>query len=319
MKRLCMLAGALAAAAIGLSSSANADAWPTRPIQWIVPFAPGGSTDTVARIVADKLSKRLGQQVVVVNKPGAASEIGYKEAATAAPDGYTMVLTVPSVVTNTFYFKNTLDPKRLTPVIYLAEGPYILLASSKFEAKSVADVVKQIKAHPGNVSCALTGGVGSIGCEMLQSMTKTPLLKVAYRGSHPGTFAVMQGQINLVFSFSISAKSAAHSDKLRAIATTAPKAGMPPMPELPAMNETLPGFVLAGWDGVMVPNGTPPAIVARLNKEMNAVLNMPDVKARLEKGGLQTVGGTPEEFAKRLENVQTTFGKVLAETGVKPK
>lgn len=319
MKKAYALAGAVVAAAIGFSCAAKAESWPTRPIQWIVPFAPGGSTDTVARIVADKLSKRLGQQVVVVNKPGAASEIGYQEAATAAPDGYTMVLTVPSVVTNTFYFKNALNPKRLTPVIYLAEGPYILLASAKFPVKSVEDVVKQIKAHPGNVSCALTGGVGSIGCEMLQALTKTPLLKVSYRGSHPGTFAVMQGQINLVFSFSISAKSAAQSDKLRAIATTAAKRGMPPLPELPAMNEVLPGFEMAGWDGVMVPNGTPHEIVMRLNKEMNDILNMPDVKARLEKGGLRTVGGTPEAFAKRLHNVQSTFGKVLAETGVKPK
>jgi tripartite-type tricarboxylate transporter receptor subunit TctC len=307
------------AATLGGVSVAHAQAWPTQPIQWIVPFDPGGSTDIVARIVAEKLGQRLGQQVVIINRPGANSEIGYKDVANAKPDGYTMVFTVPSVVTNTFYFKDSLDPKKLTPVIYLADGPYVLLASSKSGAKTIDDVVKQIKDNPGKVSCGLTGGVGSIGCEMLEAKTKTKILKIPYKGSAPGNLAVEQGEIDLVFNFSITSKTVVASNRAVAIGTTAPKRGSQPFPELPALNEAMPGFEMAGWDGVMVPNGTPPDVIKRLNTEINAVLQLPDVQKILTDGGLQTVGGTPEDFARRIDDAQKIFGSVLTETGVKPE
>lgn len=319
MQTIRYLAVTIIAAALAPPGPASAEEWPSRPIEWIVPFAPGGSTDTVARIVADKLGPILKQPVFVVNRPGAESEIGYKAAARAIPDGYTMVLTVPSVVTNPLYFKNSLDPGELAPVIYLAQGPYILLGSAKTAPKSVPDLIADMKAHPGKVSCAMTGGVGSIGCEMLQATTKSALLKVPYRGSNPGTLAVMSGQVDLVFSFSIAARSAAQSDQIRALATTAAKRGSAPMPNLPAMAEFIPGFELEGWDGVMVPRGTPPEIIGRLNKAMNVALNLPDVRAELEKGGLETVGGPPDEFAGRLRTVQQTFKSVLDAAGVNPQ
>jgi tripartite-type tricarboxylate transporter receptor subunit TctC len=319
MQIIRFLAGAMIVAALAAPGLACADEWPSRPIEWIVPFAPGGSTDTVARIVADKLGPILKQPVFVVNRPGAESEIGYKAAARANPDGYTMVLTVPSVVTNPLYFKNSLNPDELTPVIYLAQGPYILLGSAKTAPKSVPDLIADMKAYPGKVSCAMTGGVGSIGCEMLQATTKSALLKVPYRGSNPGTLAVMSGQVDLVFSFSIAARSAAQSDQIRALATTAPKRGSALMPTLPAMAESIAGFELEGWDGVMVPRGTPPDVIGRLNKAMNVALNLPDVRAELEKGGLETVGGTPDEFVGRLRTVQQTFKSVLDAAGVKPQ
>jgi tripartite-type tricarboxylate transporter receptor subunit TctC len=297
------------------ATPARADDWPVRPIEWIVPFAAGGSTDIVARLVADKLGQKLGQPVVIINRPGADSEIGYRAAARANPDGYTMVLTVPSVVTNPLYSKNALDPSRLTPVVYLAEGPFILLASAALPARSVPELLAHMRANPGKVSCAMSGGVGSIGCAMLRATAKAELLEVPFRGSNPATLAVMGGQVDLMFSFAITAQAAAQSDHIRALATTAAQPG-PPMPALPALAEFIPGFELAGWDGVMVPNGTPPGIVARLNREMNAVLALPHVRAELEKGGLVTVGGTPDDFAKRLQAVQETFRRVLAATGV---
>jgi tripartite-type tricarboxylate transporter receptor subunit TctC len=164
----------------------------------------------------------------------------------------------------------------------------------------------------------MSGGVGSIGCAMLRATTRAELLEVPFRGSNPATLAVMGGQVDLMFSFAITAQAAAHSEHIRALATTAATPG-PPMPALPAMAAFIPGFELLGWDGVMVPNGTPPDIVARLNREINAVLARPDVRAELEKGGLVTVGGTPEEFARRLQAVQESFKKVLAATGVTPQ
>jgi len=319
MRTIRILAGTIIAAALAAPAVASAQGWPSRPVEWIVPFAPGGSTDMVARIVADKLGAILKQPVFVVNRPGAESEIGYKAAARANPDGYTMVLTVPSVVTNPLYFKESLDPSELSPVIYLAQGPYILLGSAKTAPKTVPELIAAMKAHSGKISCAMTGGVGSIGCEMLQAMTSSALLKVPYRGSNPGTLAVMSGQVDLVFSFSIAARSAAQSDQIRALATTAPKRGSAPMPELPAIAEFIPGFELEGWDGVMVPRGTPRDVIDRLNKAMNAALNLPDVRAKLQKGGLDTIGGTPDEFALRLRTVQQTFKRVLDAAGVKPQ
>jgi tripartite-type tricarboxylate transporter receptor subunit TctC len=313
-----IVGAALIAALLCGAAAARADDWPVRPIEWIVPFAAGGSTDVVARLVADKLGQKLGQPVVIINRPGADSEIGYRAAARANPDGYTMVLVVPSVVTNPLYSRNALDPSRLTPVIYLAEGPFILLASSALAAKTVPELIADMQANPGKVSCAMSGGVGSIGCAMLRATAKAELLEVPFRGSNPAMLAVMGGQVDLMFSFAIAARSAAHSERIRALATTAAKPG-PPMPALPAMAEFIPGFELSGWDGVMVPAGTPPDVVARLNRAINDVLAMPQVRAELEKGGLVTVGGTPEDFAQRLQTVQATFKKVLAATGVTPQ
>ena len=309
---------AVIAALVGTVTSARADDWPVRPIEWIVPFPAGGSTDIVARLVADKLAPKLGQPVVIINRPGADSEIGYKAAARANPDGYTMVLTVPSIVTNPLYDRNALDPSRLTPVVYLAEGPFILLASAALPAKSMPELIAYMKANPGKVSCAMSGGVGSIGCVMLGATAKAELLQVPYRGSNPATLAVMSGEVGLMFSFAITAQSAAQSDHVRALATTAATRG-PPMPALPAIAEHIQNFELLGWDGVMVPNGTPPDIVARLNRAINEVLAMPQVRGELEKGGLVSVGGTPEEFAARLAAVQEKFKSVLAAAGVTPQ
>lgn len=318
MRKFGVSACALIAALSCGAPTARADDWPVRPIEWIVPFAAGGSTDVVARLVADRLGQKLGQPVVIINRPGADSEIGYRAAARASPDGYTMVLTVPSVVTNPLYNRNALDPSRLTPVIYLAEGPFILLASAALAARSVPELLAHMKANPGKVSCAMSGGVGSIGCAMLRATARAELLEVPFRGSNPAMLAVMGGQVDLMFSFAIAAQSAAQSERIRALATTAAKPG-PPMPALPAMTEFIPGFELVGWDGVMVPNGTPPDIVARLNREINAVLALPQVRAELDKGGLATVGGTPEDFARRLQAVQEKFKNVLAATGVTPQ
>jgi tripartite-type tricarboxylate transporter receptor subunit TctC len=311
--------GLLALAAMVFAVPASAETWPTKPIEWIVPFAPGGSTDVLARLVAEKLKDRLGQPIVIVNRAGASADIGYKAAAAAAPDGHTIVLTVASLVTNPFQLKTAIDPARLAPVIYLAEGPYILVASKKLPSDTMQDLVARIRAKPGSVSCGMTGGTGSLACQTLQSFVKSELLQVPYRGVEPATIAVMAGDIDLVFSFSISAKRPIDSGRTKALATTALKRGALPFPDLPTISETLPGFEILGWSGVSAPAGTPPEIIARLNREMNAVLKMPEIKERLVSTGLTPVGGSPQDFAKRLDGVQAMFGKVLKEAGVTPK
>ena len=312
-------AGLLALVALVCPTAASAQAWPTKPIEWIVPFAPGGSTDVLARLVAEKLKDRLGQPILIVNRGGANGDIGYKAAAAAAPDGHTIVLTVPAVVTNPFQLKAALDPSRLTPVIYLADGPYVMLASQKFPANTIQEAIARIQSNPGSVSCGMTGGMGSIACQTLQVFAKSEVLQVPYRGVEPATVAIMAGDIDLVFSFSISATRPIDSGRVKALATTALKRGSMPFPELPTIGEVLPGFEILGWSGVAVPAGTPADIVARLNREINAVLEMPDVSARLKAGGLEPVGGSTEDFTRRLKVVEEVLGKVLRDSGVTPQ
>lgn len=319
MKVCLRTTGLLALVALACPIAANAQAWPMKPIEWIVPFAPGGSTDVLARLVADKLKDRLGQPILIVNRAGANGDIGYKAAAAAAPDGHTIVLTVPAVVTNPFQLKAALDPTRLAPVIYLADGPYVMLASQKFPATTIQEAIAHIRAKPGSVSCGLTGGMGSIACQTLQVFAKSKVLEVPYRGVEPATVAIMAGDIDLVFSFSISATRPIDSGRVKALATTALTRGALPFPELPTISEVLPGFEILGWSGVAVPAGTPADIVARLNREMNAVLKMPDVSARLKAGGLAPVGGSTEDFARRLKIVEEVLGKVLKDSGVTPQ
>jgi len=319
VKAYSRIASLLLLAAIAFSGTAYAQAWPTKPIEWIVPFAPGGSTDVLARLVADKLKDRLGQPIVIVNRGGANADIGYKVAAAAAPDGHTIVLTVASLVTNPFQFKSALEPSRLAPVIYLAEGPYVLLSSQKFPATTIQDAIARIRSKPGAVSCGMTGGIGSLACQTLQSFAKSELLQVPYRGVEPATIAIMAGDIDLVFTFGISASRPMESGRVKALATTALKRGSLPFPELPTISEVLPGFEILGWSGVSVPAGTPPDVVARLNREMNAVLKLPEISARLKSDGLAPIGGSPEEFAQRLKAVEAVFGKVLKDSGVTPQ
>jgi tripartite-type tricarboxylate transporter receptor subunit TctC len=312
-------AGLLALVAFACPTAVSAQAWPAKPIEWIVPFAPGGSTDVLARLVAERLKDRLGQPILIVNRGGANGDIGYKAAAAAPPDGHTIVLTVPALVTNPYQLKAALDPSRLAPVIYLADGPYVMLASQKFPAATIQEGIGRIQSKPGSVSCGMTGGTGSIACQALQVFAKSKLLEVPYRGVEPATIAIMAGDIDLVFSFSISAARPIDSGRVKALATTALKRGSLPFTELPTISEVLPGFEILGWSGVMVPAGTPADIVARLNREMNAVLAMPDVSARLKAGGLAPVGGSTEDFARRLKVVEEVQGKVLRDSGVTPQ
>ena len=268
---------------------------------------------------AEKLKDRFGQPIVIVNRGGASADIGFKAAAAAAPDGHTIVLTVASLVTNPFQRKAALEPNRLAPVIYLAEGPYVLLASEKFPAATIQDAVKRIQSKPKAVSCGMTGGIGSLACQTLQSYAKSELLQVPYRGVEPATVAIMAGDIDLVFSFGITATRPLKSGRVKALATTALKRGSPPFPKLPTISEVLPNFEILGWSGVSVPAGTPAAIVARINRELNEVLKLPEISSRLKTSGLTPVGGAPEDFARRLKVVETVFGKVLEEADGTPR
>jgi len=309
---------AIAAAAAIFACVAHAQQFPSHPIRWVVPFAPGGPTDINSRILAPKLSERLGQPVLVENRVGAAGNIGTDAVAKAAPDGYTVLYAVPSVITNPFFFKGSPDPKELAPVIQVANVPMVLLASTKFEPKSVADIVAAIKAKPGTVSCGSSGALPTVGCELLRSRS-ADMIMVLYKGNGPALNALMSGEINLLFDVVNTAGPQVRTGRVRAVATLSPKRGAAGFPDLPTLAETLPGFEFVTWHGVMAPAGTPREIVERWNREIGAALALPDVRARLTDTGFEIVGGGHEVFAERLARDQQLFGDILRKAGVKPQ
>ena len=311
---------ALAAAAAALAACAahaQQPQFPTHPIRWVVPFAPGGPTDINSRILAPKLSERLGQPVLVENRVGAAGNIGAEAVAKAAPDGYTVLYAVPSVITNPYFFKGSPDPKELAPLIQVANVPMVLLASTKFEAKTVADIVAAIRAKPGAVSCGSSGALPTVGCELLRSKS-ADMIMVLYKGNGPALNALMGGEIDLLFDVVNTAAPQVRSGRVRAVATLSPRRGAAGFPDLPTMAETLPGFEFVTWHGVMAPAGTPRDIVERWNREIGAALALPDVRSRLTETGFEIVGGPPEIFAERLARDQELFGKILRDARQKP-
>src|SRR5436190_17379209 len=311
----------LAAALLALfASSAFAQDWPTKPIRWLVPFARGGPADVGTRIVAASLGERVGQPNIVENQPGAGGNIAHANAAKAPADGYTLLFVVPSVITNPFYMKAAIDPFRdLAPVIHLDNASMVLIAHPSYAPGTVTDVLADIKARPGQVSCGASGALPSVGCELLRAHAGADLLMVLYKGNGPALNGLMGGEINLLFDVVNIAVGHVKSGKVRAIASTAPKRGIGPLGDLPVMAEAIPGFELVSWHGMMVAPATPPVLIARLNAEFNAVLQQPELRKRMENSGLQITGGAPEDFAAILKRDYEKYGAALRTAGVHPE
>ena len=303
-----------------LHAHAQDPAWPTKPIRWLVPFAPGGPADVVARIVAAGLADRTGQPNVVENQAGAGGNIAHAAASKSAPDGHTLVFVVPSVITNPFYIKASVDPFRdLTPAIHLDTASMVLLAHPSFSASTVADVLATIKANPGKVTCGASGALPSVGCELLRAHAGAEVLMVMYKGNGPALNALMGGEINLLFDVVNIAAGHVKTGRVRGIASTAPRRGVGPLGDLPVMAETIPGFELVTWHGVMLSPATPRPLVERINRELNAVLERADVRERFAVSGLQITGGSPDEFAGVLRRDYDKYGAALKAAGVKPE
>ena len=305
---------------VSMPALAQEPAWPTKPVRWLVPFAPGGPADVVSRILAAGLAERTGQPNIVDNQPGAQGNIAHAAASKSPPDGHTVLFVVPSVITNPFYLKSSIDPFRdLAPVIHLDIASMVLIAHPGFPPTSTAEVLSYIKANPGKVTCGASGALPSVGCELLRAHAGADVLMVMYKGNAPALNGLMGGEINLLFDVVNIAMGHVKSGRVRAIASTAPRRGIGPLGELPVMAEAIPGFELVTWHGMMIAPGTPRALVQRLNREFNAVLQQPDVKQRLENSGLQITGGPPEDFAAILKRDYDKYGTALRAAGVKPE
>jgi len=293
--------------------------YPSKPIRWIMPFPPGGPSDAVARIVGQRLSARLKQPVLVDNRPGASGNIGMEAAARAAPDGYTIVFGAPgSVVINPIVYKLNFDPLTdLTPVSRLTRFAFVLIANPEFPARTVPELLAAAKAKPGTVTCGSGAALQQLACEFLKLHGRVDLSTIPYKGGAPAMNDLVAGQINFMFEVPNVAIAQVRANRVRAIATTNPHAGTGPFGHLPGVNETLPGFEVESWFGVLAPRATPREIILRLNRELGAVLAEEDVRKRLIDAGLEPVPGSPEAFAEIMRRDYAKYSKMIRDAGIK--
>lgn len=311
-----LLAGCLFAAAV---LPAAAQQWPSRPIRWIIPFPAGGPADINARMIAPRLAERLGQPVVIDNRPGAASNIGYEAAARAAPDGYTMVMGVAGLVTNPHLYKLNYDPlKDLEPVAQLVTIQIVLVANPNFAANNLTEALELARRRPGTVKCAWGAStVLQLACETVRLDGKADIVVVAYKGSAPAMTDLLGGHVDMMFDVPNSAAGYVKSGKLKALATTNPARGQQPFPTLPSANESIPGFEMTTWQGLFVPAGTPREIVDRLNREVNAVLAEPEIARKVAESGLNIIPMTPQAFGAMLRQDYERYGRLIRAAGIK--
>ena len=313
------LLAAILALACGVAA---AQSYPVKPIRLIVPYAPAGATDIIARAAAVELSKTLGQSVNVDNRPGAGGNLGSEMAARSAPDGYTMVMSASSLhgITPFLYSKLNYDPnKDLAPVIVLAGFANVLVVHPSVKANSVAELTALAKAQPGKLSCASSGSGSTIhmSCEMYKHMLGLNIEHVPYKGSGPAMIDLVGGQVNLMFDNIPSAISHIRGGKLRALATTGAKRSFV-LPEVPTMVEAgVAGYESTAWFGLAMPAGTPKEIVARMNAEGQKATKAPEFMKRMNDLGYEIIGGSSEQMAAMIQDELKRWGPIVKASGAK--
>jgi tripartite-type tricarboxylate transporter receptor subunit TctC len=297
------------------------ETYPTRLVRIVVPYPAGGGTDTLARLLADQLSRKWGQSAIVENVGGAAGNIGSAEVARAAPDGYTLLLASPGpIATNSFLYREMgYDPARWVPVALLATGPYVLVLRKSFEGSTVKDLVAYAKANPGKISMASFGaGTSShLAGELFQNMTGVKLVHVPYRGEAFALADMISGHVEVMFDTLSAALPHIRSDALRPLAM-AGKTRHEALPDVPTVSETVAGYEAMSWGGIGVRRGTPPEIIERLADEINAGLADPVVRKRLNDVAATPIFYTPAEFSAFMASETEKWAKVVKASGVKP-
>lgn len=308
----------LAAASLAMGT-AYAQVWPSKPVRWIVPFPAGGPADVIARTVAPKLAERLGQPVLIDNRAGGNSNIGHEAVARSAPDGYTFLYVVPNIVTNPSLFRSMVDPlKDLAPLAQMTVQSYALVANPAFAPKTVAEIIAAARARPGSVTCASGGGLMTFGCEWLRTASKTEIVHVQYKGNAPALTDLLGGQVNLLFDLYNTSLPQIRAGKIRPVALTRPSRGQP-LPDVPVIAETLPGFVLVGWHGAMLPVGVPRPVVERLNHALGEALADKEAAKRITDGYSEVAHTSPEAFGETLRDDFAKYARIVKEAGIKPE
>jgi tripartite-type tricarboxylate transporter receptor subunit TctC len=305
---------------LAIAPFAGAQTWPDHPVRFLMSAPAGSSIDALGRAIADKLRERLGQAVVVENKPAAGGTVATAEVAHSAPDGYTMVLAFPGPIAFApFLQKLPYDvDKDLAPVIITSNQPSVLAVNAALPVKTLPELVAYAKANPGKLNYASVGNGSSsnIGMELLKSMAGIDVVHVPFNGSPPAVMSTVQGETQMLFAVMQPLKAQIEAGKLRPIAVTTPKR-FALFPDIPAIAETYPGFEAQAWNGVFVRAGTPRPIIDRLNREMNAIFRMPDVVAKMQAQGFELGGGTPEDFAKLVHEDAARWQPVIKRLGLK--
>ena len=301
-----------------MGAASAADPYPTRPIRWIVPYPPGGATDLITRVLGQWLSERLGQPVIVENRPGGGTNIGVQAVVNSPPDGYTLLLAASTNAINvTLYeqlpFSFTRD---IAPVAGLGTLPLVLEVNPSVPVKTVAEFVDYAKANPGKINVGSFGAatISHLGIELLQTRTGTKFVHVPYRGGAPLVTGLLAGDVQAGIDALTSSLPHIQRGALRALALTVRS---PLLPDVPAIAETLPGYEVSTWMGVGVPAGTPPGIVEQLNREITAGLMDPGIKAKLAPVGVTTMPMSAAAFGAFIATETDKWAKVIKAAGVK--
>ena len=304
-----------------VSGAALAQAYPTKTIRLILPFPPGGPTDLIGRMVAQKLSAQVAQSVVADNRPGASGNLGLELTAKSPPDGYTIVLSSPVISLGPWlYSKLNYDPnKDLAPISLVGAVRNVLVVHPSVPARTLKELVQLARKNPGKLNYG-SGGIGTtthLAPEMLKSLEKLDIVHVPYKGSGLALIGVVSGQVDMLVMAAPAADAQIQAGRVRPLAVLSPDR-LPALPKVPTAKESgYENFEMSVWYGILSPAGTPREIISRLNVEINKAMTAPDMKEKLVAAGIEPLTGTPEAFAAFIRSESTRFGKVIKEAGIK--
>jgi tripartite-type tricarboxylate transporter receptor subunit TctC len=304
------------------AATAQDAAYPTHAVTLIVPFAPGGGNDFIARFIAQRLGTALGQPVVVENKPGAGGELGVRLGVQAKADGYTLTLISNSYTVNPSLYKLPFDPVTdISPIVQIAQGPFVVVSNPDLPVHNIGELIALAKSKPGMINYASSGqgSIPHLATELFASMAGIKMTHVPYRGGGPALTDTLAGQTSVFLSPTSTAIPLVKSGKLRALAVTTAMRS-PALPDVPSVAESgVPGYDVVLWHGLIGPKGLPPAVVARLNREINTILQLEDAVAVLNNDGVASAGGTPQRLQSLITKEIATWHKVAEQAGIKPR
>ena len=311
---LLVISGAVVSAAQG-----QTDKWPERPVRIVVPFAPGGATDVVARLIAPRLAEEFNQQFVVDNRAGAGGSIGVEIVVRAQPDGHTILIGASSYASNAALYKLSFDPLTgISPVTLITRGVFIFSVHPSVKATNLKELIALARAKPDSITYGSsgTGGVPHLATELFKQMTGVSMVHVPFKGDGPALVALLGGQIQLYGGGPIVLQPHIASGKIRALAITSAQRS-PALPDLPAVSETVPGYEAITWFGVWAPRGTPKTIVSRLNQAVARALKNTQIQERLRENGMEAAHTTPEEFSRFIATEIAKWTKVVKTGNIK--
>ena len=315
-----MQAALALAALLALPLLATAQDWPAKPVKIVVPFAPGGGSDFIARYVAHRLTEELKQPFIVDNKPGAGGNIGTEQGIKAAPDGYTLTLIASSYTVNANVYKLNFDPiNDITPIIQISQGPLVIVVNPDLPVKNLKELIALAKAKPDEVNYA-SSGPGSIihaASEMFNLRAGTKMTHVPYKGSGPALTDTIAGQTQVFFSSASTAVAHVQGGKLRAVAVTTTKR-IPALPDVPTVAEQgVADYDVTLWHGLIGPKGLPPEIVSRINAAVTNALKLKETEEKLKNDGVAPAGGSPRQFGDTIKREIESWGKVVKAANIK--